>query len=148
MVKDKDKSVGLVKEFQAFAFRANVVDLAIAVALGGAFTAVVTAVVAGLFTPLIAALFGQTNFSALYFTWHHSEFHYGLVVNALITLIVIALALFFFVVKPIMAVRRRNGQAATPPPPMAPCPSCFTDVDLRATRCPACTEKLAAGWGA
>jgi large conductance mechanosensitive channel len=146
-MKNKEKSEGILKEFQAFAFRANVVDLAIAVALGGAFTAVVTAVVAGLFTPLIAAIFGNTNFTALNFTVNHSEFHYGLVINALITLIVVAAALFFFVVKPMMAIRRRNGQATTPPPPMAACPSCFTEVDLRARRCPACTEKLASGWG-
>ena len=146
-MKAKEETEGMLKEFQAFAFRANVVDLAIAVALGAAFTAVVTAFVAGLLTPLIAAIFGKANFSGLNFTINHSEFQYGLVINAVITLLMVAAALFFFVVKPMMAIRRRNGQATTPPPPMAACPSCFTEVDLRARRCPACTEKLAAGWG-
>ena len=146
-MKEREKTEGLVKEFQAFAFRANVVDLAIAVALGAAFTAVVTALVEGLLTPLIAAIFGKTNFTTLHFTVNHSEFQYGLVINAVITLLMVAAALFFLVVKPMMAIRRRNGQATTPPPPMAACPSCFTEVDLRASRCPACTDELAAGWG-
>jgi large conductance mechanosensitive channel len=122
-------------------------DLAIAVALGAAFTAVVTAFVEGLLTPLIAAIFGKANFTTLSFTVNHSEFQYGMVINAAITLLMVAAALFFFVVKPMMVFRRRLGQATTPPPPMAECPSCFTEVDLRARRCPACTEKLAAGWG-
>jgi large conductance mechanosensitive channel len=146
-MKRPEKSIGLLKEFQAFAFRANVIDLAIAVALGGAFTAVVSALVAGLLTPLIAAIFGSTNFNLLYFTVNGSKFQYGLLVNALITLLFVAFALFFFIVKPMMAIRRRNGQSTTPPPPMAACPACFTEVDLRARRCPACTEVLADNWG-
>jgi large conductance mechanosensitive channel len=146
-MKEKDKSEGVLKEFKAFALRGNVIDLAIAFVLGAAFTALVTAFVGGLLTPLIAAIFGKANFSSLTFTLNHSEFQYGLVIDAAITLFMVAAALFFFVVKPMMAVRRRNGQATTPPPPMSACPSCFTEVDLRARRCPACTEKLTAGWG-
>jgi large conductance mechanosensitive channel len=136
----------LLKEFRTFAIRANAIDLAIAVALGGAFTAVVQAIVAGLFTPLIAAIFGQANFTTLYFTLNGSKFQYGLFVNAAITLLVVAAALFFFVVKPLNTIRRRLGHDTSPPPPMAACPSCFTDIDIRARRCPACTEQLAEGW--
>ena len=136
----------LLKEFRTFAIRANAIDLAIAVALGGAFTAVVQAIVAGLFTPLIAAIFGQANFTSLYFTLNGSKFQYGLFVNAAITLFVVAAALFFFVVKPLNTIRRRLGHDTSPPPPMAACPSCFTDIDIRARRCPACTDQLAEGW--
>ena len=136
----------LVKEFRTFAIRANAVDLAIAVALGGAFTAVVQSIVAGLFTPLIAAIFGQANFTTLYFTINGSQFKYGLFVNAAITLFVVAAALFFFVVKPLNAIRRRLGHDTSPPPPRAACPACFTDIDIRAKRCPACTEPLNEGW--
>lgn len=136
----------LLKEFRTFAIRANAVDLAIAVALGGAFTAVVQSIVAGLFTPLIAAIFGQANFTALYFTINGSKFQYGLFVNAAITLAVVAAALFFFVVKPLNAIRRRLGHDTSPPPPMAACPACFTDIDTRARRCPACTEQLNESW--
>ena len=145
-MKATSKATSLLKEFRAFALRANVVDLAIAVALGAAFTAVVTSIVAGLFTPLIGAIFGQTNFSSLYFTLNGSRFQYGLFVNAVITLFVIAFALFFFVVKPISAIRSRLGQNTSPPPPVASCPACFTEIDLRATRCPSCTEQLGADW--
>jgi large conductance mechanosensitive channel len=136
----------LLKEFRTFAIRANAIDLAIAVALGGAFTAVVQSIVAGLFTPLIAAIFGQANFTALYFTINGSKFQYGLFVNAAITLAVVAAALFFLVVKPHNAIRRRLGHDTSPPPPMAACPACLTDIDTRARRCPACTEVLAEGW--
>ena len=136
----------LLKEFRTFAVRANAIDLAIAVALGGAFTAVVQSIVAGLFTPLIAAIFGQSNFTLLYFTINASRFQYGLFVNAAITLVVVAAALFFFVVKPLNAIRRRLGHDTSPPPPMTACPSCFTDIDIRARRCPACTEQLTEGW--
>lgn len=136
----------LLKEFRTFAIRANAVDLAIAVALGGAFTVVVQAIVAGLFTPLIAAIFGQANFTTLYFTLNESKFQYGLFVNAAITLLVVAAALFFFVVKPLNAIRHRLGHDTSPPPPLAACPSCFTDIDIRARRCPACTDQLIEGW--
>jgi len=134
------------KEFRAFALRANAVDLAIAVVLGAAFTAVVQSIVQDLFTPVIAAFFGQTNFEKLYFTVHGSQFHYGLVVNAVITFIVVALMLFFFVVRPLNGLRGRLGLNGDEPLPMAPCPACRSDIDLRARRCPMCTEVLTDGW--
>lgn len=134
------------KEFRAFALRANAVDLAIAVVLGAAFTAVVQSVVQDLFTPVIAAFFGQTNFATLYFTVHGSQFHYGLVVNAVITFIIVALMLFFFVVRPLNGLRARLGLNGDEPLPMAPCPACRSDIDLRARRCPMCTEVLTDGW--
>ena len=135
-----------LKEFRAFALRANAVDLAIAVVLGAAFTAVVQSIVQDLFTPVIAAFFGQTNFAKLFFSVHGSQFHYGLVVNAVITFIIVALMLFFFVVRPLNGLRGRLGLNGDEPLPMAPCPACRSDIDLRARRCPMCTEVLADSW--
>ena len=136
----------LLKDFRAFALRANAVDLAIGVALGAAFTAVIQAIVAGLFTPLIAALFGKPDFTTLYFTIHDSRFQYGLVVNAGVTLFIVAIVLFFFVVKPLNALRRRLGLDTSFSLPKAECPSCRTEIDVRALRCPSCTEVLDGHW--
>ena len=133
-----------LKDFRAFALRANAIDLAIGVAIGGAFTAVVQSIVSGLFTPLIAAIFGQQNFSALYFTINGSHILYGLVVNAIFTLLIVAATLFFLVVKPLNALKRRLGHDA-PPPTTAACPACLTQITIGASRCPACTEQLSSG---
>lgn len=137
-----------LKDFRAFALRANAVDLAIAVVLGSAFTAVVQSIVQDLFTPVIAAFFGQSNFSTLYFTVNASQFHYGLVVNAFITFIIVTIMLFFLVVKPLVGLRQRLGLDTDITVPMAPCPACRSDIDIEARRCPMCTEVLLAGWSA
>jgi large conductance mechanosensitive channel len=133
-------------EFRTFAMRPNAIDLAIGVAIGAGFTAVVNAIVAGLFTPLIAAIFGKQDFSTLYFTINGSQFHYGLLVNALISFVVVAFTLFFFVVKPLNAVRRRLGLDDQVSPAMAPCVACTLEVPVAATRCPHCTSTLEEGW--
>jgi large conductance mechanosensitive channel len=137
----------VLKEFRAFALRANAVDLAIGVALGAAFTAVVQSIVAGLFTPLIAAIFHKPNFSTLSFKIHGSTFSYGLVVNAIVTLLIVSTTLFFLVVKPLNALRRRLGLDTNASLPKSPCPACMTEIDKRARRCPACTEQLPENFG-
>lgn len=135
-----------VKEFRSFILKANAIDLAIGVAIGAAFSAVVTAIVADLFTPLIAAVFGQPNFAALTFKINGSTFLYGNVINAIFTLVVVGAVLFFFVVKPVAFLKQRAGYEPPSAPPMSACPSCLTSINAAATRCPACTESLAAGW--
>jgi large conductance mechanosensitive channel len=145
-VKIASRFTSVLKEFRAFALRANAVDLAIGVALGAAFTAVVQAIVTGFFTPLIAALFRQPNFATLSFEVHGSKFSYGLVVNAVITLFIVSSTLFFLVVKPLNALRRRLGLDTNASLPKAPCPACMTEIDIRATRCPACTQQVGADW--
>ena len=137
---------GTIKEFRSFILKANAIDLAIGVAIGGAFTAVVTAIVTGLFTPLIAAIFGSSNFSTLSFTINHSHILYGLVINAIFTLIVVGAVLFFLVVKPMAVLKRRAGYEPPAAPDMAACPACLTTINVGASRCPACTESLGAGW--
>jgi large conductance mechanosensitive channel len=100
----------MLKEFREFIFRGNVVDLAVAVVIGAAFGAVVTSLVAGIFTPLIAAIFGEPSFGGLKFTINGSEFLYGRVINAIISFLSIAAVIFFLVVKPLnaLAVRRKQ----------------------------------------
>lgn len=102
----------MLAEFKAFLLRGNVVDLAVGVVIGLAFGAVVTAFVADIITPLIAAIFGKPDFSALTFHINGSVFFYGSFLNALLAFVTIAAAVFFFVVKPmnVLAARRAAGQ--------------------------------------
>lgn len=99
----------MLKEFKTFLMRGNIVDLAVAVVIGGAFGALVTALVADLLTPVIAAIVGKPDFSGLTFTINGSVFKYGSFLNALISFISIAGAVFFFVVKPMNALQSRYG---------------------------------------
>ncbi|HEY1331417.1 MAG TPA: large conductance mechanosensitive channel protein MscL [Actinomycetota bacterium] len=130
----------MLKGFRDFVMRGNVVDLAVAVVIGLAFGAVVTAFVDDIITPIIAAIFGKPDFSQLSFTIHHSKFLYGSFLNALLAFVFIAAAVYFFVIVPLNAMAaRRQGQAA---PTTRPCPFCTTEVALTATRCPACTSQI------
>ena len=102
----------MLKGFKEFIMRGNVVDLAVAVVVGAAFTAVVGALVKDLITPVIAAIFGKPNFSQLTFTINKSKFFYGDFLNAAINFVLVAAAIYFFVVLPIkhfgeLAARRR-----------------------------------------
>jgi large conductance mechanosensitive channel len=113
--------ITVVKEFREFVLRGNVVDLAVAVVIGAAFGAVVTSLVENLITPLIAAIFGEPDFSALTFTINESIFGYGAFINALIAFVLVALAVFFVIVKPINSIRaRRAALAADEEAPPAP----------------------------
>jgi large conductance mechanosensitive channel len=109
----------MFKEFREFVLRGNVVDLAVAVVMGAAFGAVVTAFVADIITPIIAAIFGNPDFSGLSFTINGSVFRYGAFFNAVISFLLIATAIFFFVVKPVNTLMARR-KAKEEPPPEAP----------------------------
>lgn len=106
---------GLLKEFKDFISRGNVVDLAVAVVIGAAFTAIVTAVVEGLITPLIGMIFSK-DFREMTFEVNDSVFSYGIVINALIYFLAVAAVVFFLVVKPlnVLQERRRRGQEPVP----------------------------------
>jgi large conductance mechanosensitive channel len=111
----------MIKEFREFILRGNVVDLAVAVVIGAAFGALVTSLVANLFTPLIAAIVGKPDFSDLTFTINSSKFLYGSFINALISFLSIAAVIFFFVVKPLNALAaRRKAEEPTPEPEAPP----------------------------
>jgi large conductance mechanosensitive channel len=126
-----------VKGFRAFITRGNLIDLAVAVVIGTAFTAVVTALVADLITPLIAAIAGKPDFSRLQFTVHHSTFLYGLFINAALTFLIIAAVVYYLIVAPtgkITARLTKKTEATT-----KDCPECLSTVPLAATRCMYCT---------
>lgn len=105
------------KGFKEFLLRGNVVDLAVAVVMGAAFGAVVSSLVADLLTPLIAALAGKPDFSALTFTVNHSTFRYGHFINAVISFLLIAAAVYFVVVLPLARLieRSKRPEAAAKP---------------------------------
>lgn len=132
----------MIKGFRDFIMRGNVVDLAVAVVIGVAFARVVAAFVSDLLTPLIAAIFGQPDFSRLTFTINGSRFLYGAFIDALLSFLFIAAAIYFFVIVPINALsaRRRGQEEAT----TKPCPFCANEIALSATRCPFCTSDLGA----
>jgi large conductance mechanosensitive channel len=135
---------GLLTEFKEFILRGNVIDLAVAVVIGAAFGAVVTAFVKDILTPLIAAIFGKPNFSALSFTINKSHFLYGDVINVIISFLSIAAAVFFLVVKPInyLVERQRRG-GVDPESDDRPCPECLSTIPKAATRCAYCTAQVA-----
>jgi large conductance mechanosensitive channel len=140
------RTTGVMKEFRAFALRANAIDLAIAVIIGAAFTAVISSLVKNIFTPLIAAIFHVPDFASLSFTIGTTPIVYGAFLNALITFILVALIVFFLIVKPSSAARRRLGWDPPEDPKKAACPECTTEIPVEAKRCPACTSQLGERW--
>ena len=132
-----------MRGFKQFMMRGNVVELAVAVVVGGAFGAVVTALVKDLITPLIAAIFGKPDFSKLGVTVHNSRFLVGDFINALVAFLMVGTAVYFFVVLPINALtaRMRRGEAA-PDPTTKKCPECLSEVPIGARRCAFCTSAL------
>jgi large conductance mechanosensitive channel len=132
----------MLKDFKAFVLRGNVLDLAVAVVIGVAFTAVITALVTDLITPLVAAIFGSHDFSNLTFTINGSVFRYGAFLNALLAFVLVAAALFFFVVMPANALVQRARREPTPDPTTKKCPECLSEIAIDARRCAFCTSQL------
>jgi large conductance mechanosensitive channel len=129
----------LVNDFRQFLLRGNVVDLAVGVVIGAAFGQVVSTIVSGLVTPIIAAIGGEPDFSNLTFTINESQFKYGLVINAIISFLIVATAVFFFVVRPVNALMDRFRTEPDVAEPTHPCPECLSEIPRRATRCAFCT---------
>jgi len=130
-----------VKGFREFLTRGNLLELAVAVIIGTAFTAVVTAIVKDLITPLIAAIWKQPNFSTLTFTVHGSKFLYGDFINALLTFVIIAAVVYFLIVLPMakLIMRLERNKEATE----RDCPECLSSIPFAATRCKYCTVEVA-----
>jgi large conductance mechanosensitive channel len=134
----------MLKEFRDFVLRGNVVDLAIAVVIGAAFGAVVSALVASFITPLIAAIGGKPDFSALAFTINGSRFTYGLFLNALVSFLIIAAVVFFFVVRPLNALMDQRRTEAPVAEVTRACPECLSQIPNQARRCAFCTAEVGA----
>jgi large conductance mechanosensitive channel len=133
----------MLKEFRDFVLRGNVVDLAVAVVIGAAFGALVSAFVADFITPLIAAIGGQPDFSKLTFTVNGSVFRYGDFLNKVIAFLLLAAAVFFFVVKPVNTLMARLKPAPPVDQHTRACPECLSDIPEAAKRCAFCTAQVA-----
>ena len=129
-----------MKGFRAFINRGNLISLAIAIVVGTAFTAMVTALVADIITPLIAAIAGKPDFSRLQFTVHHSTFLYGSFFNAVLSFVIIAAVVYYLIVAPsvkLTARLTRTAEATT-----RDCPECLSTIPIAASRCMYCTVQL------
>jgi large conductance mechanosensitive channel len=141
--------LGILKEFRAFVLKGNLVDLAVAFVIGAAFSTLVKSFVSDIITPLIAAMTGgKTAIGDLTVTVHGQPLHIGAFINDLVAFIIVAAVVFFFIVKPVGSMMRRMGYGPPADPQLAKCPRCETQISPTATRCPACTSELDAGWSA
>ncbi len=132
----------MLKEFRSFILRGNLVDLAVAVVIGAAFGALIAALVKDIITPVIAAVGGQPDFSALTFTINGSKFFYGDFINALIAFVIVAAAVFFFVIKPVNALMARMRTEPDVESDTHPCPQCLSSIPVDARRCAFCTSEV------
>ena len=130
----------MFKGFRDFVLRGNVIDLAVGVVIGAAFGTLVTAFVKDLLTPIIAAIVQKPDFSTLYFTVNNSKFLYGDFINALISFLLIAAAVYYFVVLPVNHLMKRFEKQALPD--KKKCPQCKSDIALDASRCAFCTQPV------
>ncbi len=149
----------MLKEFREFAMRGNVIDMAVGIILGAAFGVVVQSLVADILMPPIGLLLGNVDFSNLYVTLAAGKiagpyaslaqaqaagavtFNYGLFVNKIISLLIVAFALFL-VIKSVNRLRRKQEAPAAPPADTKECPFCLSVIALKARRCPQCTSQL------
>lgn len=129
--------------FKKFIMRGNVIDLAVAVVIGAAFTQVVNAVVDGLINPILAAIIGKPNFDDLTITIRDSTIMYGTVITAVINFLLVAAAIYFLIVKPMnMMMARLDEGKGTPDPETKQCPECLSVIPIAATRCAHCGISL------
>jgi large conductance mechanosensitive channel len=133
-----------MKDFEEFLLRGNLVDVAVGIVIGVAFAALVTAFVADLVTPLIAAIGGKPNFDNLSFTINGSHFLYGAFINALISFLIIAAVIFFLVVKPVNALMARRRTEVPVDEQTRGCPECMSEIPVRARPRAFCTSGVAA----
>lgn len=133
-----------LKEFKSFLLRGNVVDLAVGVVVGAAFGTVVSALVKDILTPLIAAIAKVPDFSGLTFTINGSKFLYGDFINALISFLLVAAAVFFFVIKPMnILIAKTKKNPVQVDPTTKKCSECLSEIPLSAKRCAHCTQLVA-----
>jgi large conductance mechanosensitive channel len=133
----------MMSGFRQFILRGNVIDLAVAVVIGGAFGVVVAALVKDLLTPLIGAVVGAPDFSALVLTVNGSQFLIGDFINAVVSFLLVAAAVYYVIVVPVNAITaRRNRGEAPPDPTTKKCPECLSEVPVAARRCAFCTSPL------
>jgi large conductance mechanosensitive channel len=128
-----------VRDFKTFILRGSVVDLAVGIVIGAAFTAVVSSFVKNLLTPLVT-IPGKVNFSDLHVTVRHSVFAYGTFLNDLVSFMIVAAAIFFFVVRPVNALMARRHRGQETEPDTRDCPECLSQIPAAARRFANCTS--------
>ena len=138
----KKNARGTADGFKQFILRGNVVDLSVGVVIGASFGAVVTALVKDLITPLIAAIVTAPDFSSLQFTVNGSKFMYGEFLNALLSFLIVATAVYFFVVLPVNALIAASRREPPADPTTKKCPQCKSEIPMDATRCAHCTQSI------
>ena len=139
----------MLKGFKQFILRGNVIDMAVGVVIGAAFATVVSAFTKDLLTPLIAALVGKPDFSAISFSVNGSVFALGDFINAAVSFLLIAAAVYFFVVIPVnMLVARMRKAPAPADPTTKKCPECLSEIPIDARRCAHCSQPVAIGMAA
>jgi large conductance mechanosensitive channel len=132
----------MIREFRDFVLRGNVIDLAVGIVIGAAFTAIVNSLVTDILTPLIGILFSAEDVSGLSWTIGRSTVTYGNFLNALISFLLVAAALFFLVVKPMNTLAARRAADEPEQPSTKICPECASAIPYAARRCPMCTAPL------
>jgi large conductance mechanosensitive channel len=139
----------MLSGFKQFILRGNVIDMAVGVVIGAAFGGVVTALTKDLLTPLIAAVVGKPDFSAVSFTINGTVFPVGDFINAGVSFILIAAAVYFFVVTPVNALISRMRKAPAPADPTTKkCPECLSEIPIDARRCAHCAQPVVMGLAA
>ena len=134
----------MFKGFRQFIMRGNVIDLAVAVVIGAAFGAVVTSFVTNILTPCIAAIVGKPDFAAFNVTINGAIISYGVFLNALISFLLVAAAVYFFMVAPMNSWKVRAARSAVPADPTTKkCPECMSEIPIAARRCAFCTSIVA-----
>jgi len=131
-----------MKGFRDFILRGNVMDLAIAVIIGAAFTAIITALTANIINPLLGALISKPNFDYLVADVHGGQVKYGTFLTAIINFALIAAVVYFFLVLPTQYLLKKFNPPAPEPPPTKACPQCLGDIPAAATRCKFCTQPV------
>lgn len=132
----------MLKGFRDFILRGNVMDLAVAVIIGAAFTGIVTALTTNIISPLLGAIIGKPNFDYLIGHVNGAEVKYGTFLTAVINFVIIAAVVYFLMVLPTQYLMKKFYPATAEPPATKPCPQCLSDVPLAATRCKYCTQQV------
>lgn len=133
----------MLKGFRDFILRGNVMDLAVAVIIGAAFTAIVTALTADIISPLLAAFIGKPNFDYLIADIHGGKVMYGAFLTAVVNFLILAGVVYFFLVVPTQYLLKKFNPPAAEPPTTKACPQCLGDIPVAATRCKFCTQPVA-----
>lgn len=122
--------------------RGNIVDLAVAVVIGGAFGNIVNALVKDIITPVIAAIGGNRDFSSMYFTINHSKILIGDFLNALTSFLLISTTIYFLVITPMNKIMEKLKPVETKEPSEKTCPECLSQIPVKAKRCKFCTARV------